>query len=142
MVDLDEKERRGLDLIGSMMGPPFKEAMQQKVADNDFGTDITRMALSFAFADAWGREGLDRRSKSIAIISVLIAMRQTAELRNHVKIGLANGLEPSELEGLLVQLTPYVGFPAIATATTAVVEALRDAGRDQTTKTSEERGLL
>jgi 4-carboxymuconolactone decarboxylase len=37
---------------------------------------------------------------------------------------------------------PYVGFPAVASATTAVVEVLRELGLDTETKTAEERGLL
>ena len=47
-----------------------------------------------------------------------------------------------EIEEVLVQACPYVGFPAIALATTAAIEALREAGIDPLTKTSEERGLL
>ena len=87
------------------------------------------MALEYAFADAWGREGLPRREKSLLIIGALIALRQSSELKNHVKIGASNGLSVKDFESIVVQLAPYVGFPCIATATTAVIEALRAAGR-------------
>jgi 4-carboxymuconolactone decarboxylase len=142
MPKLDEKQERGLAFIGGIMGDDFDGAMRSAAESTQFASDITRMALSFAFDDAWGQSGLDRKSKSIAIISTLIATRQSKELKNHVKIGLANGLTIAEFEGLLVQLTPYVGFPCIASGTTAVIEALREAGQDPNVKTSEERGLL
>jgi 4-carboxymuconolactone decarboxylase len=142
MSKLDQKAETGLELISGIMGPKFGEAMRTASESDQFGSDITRMALSFAFADAWGREGIDRRSKSMVVIAALIALRQSKELKNHVKIGLANGLSISDFESILVQLTPYVGFPCIATAMTEVVEALREAGRDPGAKTSEERGLL
>jgi 4-carboxymuconolactone decarboxylase len=142
MPKLDDKQERGLAFIGGLMGEAYDAQMRAAAESSHFASDITRMALSHAFADAWGQAGIDRKSKSIAVISALIAMRQTKELANHVKIGLANGLTTAEFEGLLVQLTPYVGFPCIATATTAVIEALREAGADPNVKTSEERGLL
>jgi 4-carboxymuconolactone decarboxylase len=142
MSKLDQKAEAGLEVIAEMMGPNFGASLRTAAEADDFGSDITRMALRFAFSDAWGREGFDRKSKSMVVISALIALRQSKELKNHVKIGLTNGLSISDFESILVQLTPYVGFPCIASARTDVVEALREAGRDPATKTSEERGLL
>jgi 4-carboxymuconolactone decarboxylase len=142
MPKLDEKQERGLAFIGNIMGESFDRQMRESAESTRFGSGITRMALGFAFEEAWGHDGLDRRSKSIAIVSTLIAMHQLKELKNHVKIGIANGVTVREFEGLLVQLVPYVGFPRIASATTAVIEALREAGKDPNVQTSEERGLL
>ncbi|ASG22230.1 MULTISPECIES: carboxymuconolactone decarboxylase family protein [Azospirillaceae] len=141
-MPLDEKSERGLAVIGDMMGPTFSDALRTAATSGKFGSAISQMALHHAFADAWGREGLERKQKSLVVIGVLIAQRQTAELKNHVKIGVANGLTVAELEGVLIQALPYVGFPAVASATTAVIEALREVGLDPNVKTSEERGLL
>jgi 4-carboxymuconolactone decarboxylase len=142
VTKLDEKSERGAAVIGDMMGPEFAEKMRQGATSGKFGCDITRMALDYSFADSWGREGLPNREKSLVVIAALIALKQPAELRNHVKIGIANGLTVKDFESLLVQLSSYVGFPCIATAQTAVIEALRQAGHDPDVKTSEERGLL
>lgn len=142
MPKLDQKSERGLEFIAGVMGPEYGATMRAAAEADTFASDITRMALGFAFADAWSREGLDRKSKSLVVVAALIALRQEKELKNHVKIGVANGLSMAEFEAVLVQLTPYVGFPCIASATTAVIEALREAGHDPAVKTSEERGLL
>ena len=142
MKTLDPKEEQGVAVISDMMSPEFGQRMREHATSDNFGSDIARMALSFSFADSWGREGISRREKSLVIIGALIALRQTAELRNHVKIGVNNGLTVADFESILVQATSYVGFPAIASATTAVIEALREAGLDPNTRTSEERGLL
>lgn len=142
MTKLDEKSERGLSVIGGMMGQEFADKMREGATSGKFGCDISRMALDYSFADSWGREGLAARDKSLVVIAALIALKQPAELRNHVKIGVANGLTVSDLESLLVQLSSYVGFPCIATAQTAVIEALRQIGRDPDVKTAEERGLL
>ena len=143
MATLDAKQESGVDFITSIMGETFGNAFRDAAEADRFSSDITRMAASFAFHDAWQHTGISRKEKSIAIISALIASRQPLELKNHVKIGIANGLTVGELEGILIQLTPYVGFPCIASAQTAVIGAMRDAGiSPEGVKTSEERGLL
>jgi 4-carboxymuconolactone decarboxylase len=142
VAELDEKGQRGVDFIAGIMGEQYGNAFREAATSSRFGSPITRMAASHAFADAWGHPGLERKEKSLVVIAALIALRQTAELRNHIKIGAANGLTVAEMEGILVQLTPYLGLPAIATATTAVIEALREIGMDPDVPTSEERGLL
>jgi len=143
MAHLDEKQESGVAFITSVMGDDFGTAFREAATADRFGSAIPRMAASWAFHDAWQHEGIDRKTKSVAIISALIAMRQSLELKNHVKIGIANGLTAAELEGLLIQLTPYVGFPCIASAQTAVIEAMREAGiSPEGLQTSEERGLL
>ena len=142
MRTLDEKQKYGLKVIGSMMGEGFAEKLKAGAEGDAFGSDISRMALNFAFADGWGHTGIDRKSKSIAIISALIAMKQTKEMKNHIKVGLANGLTAKDIEALMVQLTPYVGFPCISSALTGAIEALREAGLDLNVKTPEEKGML
>ena len=143
MPKLDEKQESGIAFITSVMGEKFGASMREHSESDGFASVIPRMAASWAFHEAWQHEGLQRKEKSIAIISALIALRQTAELRNHVKIGIANGLTAAELEGLLIQLTPYVGFPCIATAQTPLIEAMRDMGvSPDSLQTPEERGVL
>lgn len=143
MAELDDKQKSGIAFITNIMGETFGSTFAEAAASDRFGSAITGMAASWAFHDAWQHEGIARKEKSIAIISALIAMRQSLELKNHVKIGIANGLTASELEGLLIQLTPYVGFPCIASGTTAVIEAMREAGiSPEGLQTSEEKGLL
>ena len=142
MNAFDEKAEHGLAVLGSMMGPQYAENMRAHASSGRFASAIARMAIDYSFADSWGREGLARKEKSLLIIGILIAQRQTAELKNHVKIGAANGLTVADFESVLIQASSYVGFPCIATATTAVIEALREIGLDPDVKTAEERGLL
>ncbi len=141
-VPLDEKGERGLAVIGSMMGPGFSEALRAAATSGKFGSTVARMAIDYAFADAWGRDGLERKQKSLVVIGILVAQGQTSELKNHIKIGVANGLTVHEVEEALIQALPYVGFPRIASASTAAIEALREIGLDPDVRTAEESGLL
>lgn|SRR5487761_488126 len=139
---MDQKAEYGLQVFGELMGADRAEALRAAASGNGFGSAIAALALNYAFADVWGREGLERKQRSLVTLGILIATRQTLELKNHIRIGVRNGLTARELEEVLVQCIPYVGFPAVASATSAVVETLRELGIDTQTKTSEERGLL
>lgn len=142
MTTIEEKREHGLATISGMMGADFGERLNKAATSGKFGSQITRMAIDYSFADCWGRDGMTKKEKSLVVISLLIALKQPAELRNHVKIGAANGITIAEFEAILIQASSYVGFPCIASATTAVVEALREIGMDPDVETAEERGLL
>ena len=138
----DDLTQQGLGVFGELMGDAAKQAMAAGVDSSGFGADIGKMACQFAFASVWARDGLEKKHRSLVVLAVLIAQRQSSELRNHVRIALNNGLTPRELEECLIQTLPYVGFPAVASAMTVMVEVLRERGISTETRTSEERGLL
>lgn len=54
-----------------------------------------------------------------------------------------NGLTVQELQEVLIQSTPYAGFPNVAEAIEATVAVLRERGLvDDNTKTGKDRGIL
>lgn len=139
---MEQKSEYGLKVFGEIMGKDRAAALRSSAEGDGFGSAISRMAIDYAFADVWGREGMERGKRSLITLAILIATRQVLELKNHVRIGVANGLGVRDFEELLIQCIPYLGFPAVASATTAVLETLRELGLDTQTRTSEERGLL
>ena len=70
----------------------------------------------------WSRPGLDRRSRSILNIGMLVALNQHHELAVHVRGGLRNGLSRTEIVELIIQATAYCGAPAGLAAMRAVQE--------------------
>lgn len=139
MSDVTE---RGLKLFAEIMGDERAEQMRLGLESDGFGAAIGQLATDFAFGSVWSRDGLERKQRSLVVIGVLIAQRQLLELKNHVRIGITNGLTVREIEEALIQTLPYVGFPAVASATSVIVEVLREMGLDLNTRTAEERGML
>lgn len=138
----DESIQRGLEVFGELMGEQAKAAMAAGLEDEGFASAMAPLACQFAFDQVWGRDGLERKHRSLVVIGILIAQRQPSELKNHIRIALNNGLTVREIEEALIQSLPYVGFPAVASATTSIIEVLREQGVDTSTRTSEEKGLL
>lgn len=137
-----ENWKAGYDLMARMMGPEFAKAMEGNVNSGRFAADVGRMAVEHAFGAVWARPGLELKQRSVVVISTLIALRQPEELRNHLRFGINNGLSAEEIQEVIIQTLPYVGFPAVSSALAVAVEVLRERGMDGGVQTAQETGLL
>lgn len=133
---------KGLAQFASMLGDKAHQTFQSLTQNNDLVGDMARLAADFAFGSVWARKGLEPGQRSLVTLGALIAQSHPAEIRNHFRIALANGLTPAELEEVVLQTVPYVGFPAASTATTILIEVLRESGASPNTATPEESGML
>lgn len=92
--------------------------------DGNFAQDLTELSLDNVFGALWARPGLDKRSRSLVTLGVLIALRASEELRFHFGIALKNGLSVEELAEVVYHCAGYAGFPAAANARTVGIEVL------------------
>jgi 4-carboxymuconolactone decarboxylase len=132
----------GIKVVREMMGDEAAAKLGASADSNTFGAPIAAYAVDQVFADIWTRPGLDRRSRSLVSMSVMIAMRQPHEFAIHMGAGLNNGLTLKEIEEVLIQTLPYVGYPAIATALAAAAEVIKEHGLDGDETYTGHRGLL
>ena len=86
----------------------------------DFQDLITR----YAWGDIWSRPGLDRRSRSVAVLTSLIAHGHHEELAMHVRAALRNGLTVDEIREVILQSAIYSGVPAANSAFRVANEVL------------------
>ncbi|HEU4778562.1 MAG TPA: carboxymuconolactone decarboxylase family protein [Steroidobacteraceae bacterium] len=135
--------RKGVALVGEMLGPQFLAGMQAAAGSGSFAADCAAIALESAFGAVWSRPGLDRKQRSLVTMGILIGTGKPSELKNHVRAGLNNGLTVLEIQEVLIQSIPYAGFPCVAEAIEATVAVLRERGLvDDNTKTAKDRGML
>ncbi len=74
----------------------------------DFQDFLTRVA----WGEVWQRPGLGRRERSIATLSVLVALRHWDEFALHVRAAVRNGLTEAEIAEVLQHAAVYAGVPA------------------------------
>ena len=74
----------------------------------DFQDFLTRVA----WGDVWQRPGLARRERSIATLSVLVALRHWDEFALHVRAAVRNGLTEAEVAEVIQHAAVYAGVPA------------------------------
>jgi len=111
-----------------MLSPEIAEAMANAGASSEFGAQLGKLAYDYVFGELWSRPGLDRRSRSLVTLGILIALRANEELQFHIPAALKNGLTQKEIEEVIYHASGYAGFPAAASARTLAAKLLA-AGR-------------
>ena len=81
----------------------------------------------YAWGDIWSRPGLTRAERSMITLTALAVLRQDEELAMHVRAALANGLAPSQIQEVLLQVAVYAGVPAANRAFAVAAEVLENA---------------
>jgi 4-carboxymuconolactone decarboxylase len=114
----------GLTTYGKLRGAKRAEGMRSTIDSGEVGSTMTALAIEFVFGRVWARAGLDGKQRSLVTIGILIALRQTDELKNHVHLGLSNGLSAHEIEEAIIQAAAYAGFPAAHVASNVLIEVL------------------
>ncbi|MFZ3393433.1 carboxymuconolactone decarboxylase family protein [Rhodococcus sp. 7Tela_A2] len=113
----------GLEIRREVMGDDFVE----RAFDRARGTDSEEMqefVTEHAWGAVWSRPGLDRRSRSLLNLGMLIALRAENELRGHVRGALRNGLSRTEIVESVIHCSAYCGAPAGLAAMRVVQEVL------------------
>ncbi|MGY1694025.1 MULTISPECIES: 4-carboxymuconolactone decarboxylase [unclassified Geodermatophilus] len=88
----------------------------------DFQDFITRTA----WGDVWQRPGLARRERSIATLSICVALRHWDEFALHVRAAVRNGLSEAEIAEVLQHAAVYAGVPAANHAFTVAATVLAE----------------
>ena len=78
----------------------------------DFSRPIQEFVTEVGWGMIWGRPGLDRRTRSLINLAMLLAMGKSTELGVHVKGAVANGCTETEIQETLLQAAGYAGMPA------------------------------
>lgn len=94
----------------------------------DFSADFQDYITRNAWGDIWSRPGLDRRSRSIAVLTAMIALNHHEEFAMHVAAARRNGLTVDEIKEVILQAGLYCGVPAANVATKLAGDVLKELG--------------
>jgi 3-oxoadipate enol-lactonase / 4-carboxymuconolactone decarboxylase len=84
-------------------------------ATTDFNRAFQELITRYAWGTVWQRPGLDDRTRRLLALTAVGALGRWEEFRMHVRASLNGGLEPCDLEEILLQLALYAGLPAANT---------------------------
>jgi 4-carboxymuconolactone decarboxylase len=110
------------------MIPVAAADVEKGLPEGAFAHELPELSLVNVFGRLWARDGLDRRSRSLVTLGILIALGSTEELRIHFAIALQNGVTREELDEVVYHASGYVGFPAANTARIIGSEVFGDEG--------------
>jgi len=115
-----EAFERGLALRREMFGVAGADQALEKASE--LSRPLQEMVTRFCFGEVWQRPGLDRKTRSLLTVAMLIGTGRMAQLPAHIRGALANGVSREELRELILHAQLYCGIPAAVEAT-AICEA-------------------
>ena len=83
-----------------------------EAAKTPFTQDFQELITRSAWGSVWTRPGLDRRSRSVAVLTAMIALGHWEEFAMHVRAARTNGLSDDEIAEVILQAGIYCGVPA------------------------------
>ena len=112
----------GLPIRREVLGAEYVDRAMDNA--NDFMMAFQHATTEIAWGYAWGRPGLDRRTRSLLNLAMLTALRAHNELKLHVKGAITNGVTVDEIKETLLHTAAYCGIPAALEAFKAANEVL------------------
>jgi 4-carboxymuconolactone decarboxylase len=80
---------------------------------DDFTQDLQQLVTTYCWGEVWGRDGLDRKTRSTINLAMISALNRPHELAAHVRGAINNGLTKDEIKEILLQVGIYCGVPAM-----------------------------
>jgi len=115
---------KGLAIRKSVLGAEYVE--KSIAAADDFNRPMQELTTEYCWGWCWGREGLDKKTRSIINLAMISALNRPNELKMHVKGAIRNGLTKEEIREVLLQVAIYCGIPAGVDSFRIAKEAFAD----------------
>lgn len=113
-----ETYEKGLGIRTSVLG---KEYVDNAIKNaDDFTKPLQDFVTEYAWGAVWGRDGLDKKTRSLLNLGMLSALNRPHEFKLHVRGAINNGVTREEMREVFLQVGVYCGVPA-------AIEAFRNA---------------
>ncbi|WP_024554827.1 4-carboxymuconolactone decarboxylase [Franconibacter helveticus 513] len=124
----EERYQQGMEVRHAVLGDAHVERTLENLTplNDEFQNFITR----YAWGEIWTRPALERHTRSMITIAMLIALNREAELKMHLRAAFNNGVTREELKELIMHSALYCGLPA-ANATMHLAQQVFDEQESQ-----------
>jgi 4-carboxymuconolactone decarboxylase len=73
---------------------------------------MQELVTEYCWGAVWGREGLDRKTRSMLNLAMISSLNRPNELKVHIAGALRNGVTREEIREVFMQVAIYCGVPA------------------------------
>jgi 4-carboxymuconolactone decarboxylase len=117
---------KGLKIRTEVLGEAY---VNKAIASmDDFNRPLQELVTEYCWGAVWGREGLKRSERSMLNLAMISILNRQHELRAHVGGALRNGVTPTEIREVLLQVAIYAGVPAAVDSFRIAKEVLKEHG--------------
>jgi len=113
-MDDHERYAKGMAVRRGVLGDAHVERTLAR--RNDFNADFQDFITRYAWGEVWSRPGLDRHTRSLLTLALMVALNRGDEFKMHVRAALGNGVTRDEINEVLLHSAIYAGVPAANSA--------------------------
>lgn len=121
----DDLHARGMEVRREVLGDTHVDRAVERTTP--LTADFQELVTRYAWGEIWSRPGLDRRTRSLLTLAVLVAMGREHELELHLRGAVRNGVTPDEIKEVLLHCAVYCGVPA-ANGAFAIAQRVLEGG--------------
>ena len=107
----DDKTRydAGMKVRRSVLGDAWVDRANAKL--NDFNGEFQNFITRYAWGEIWTRPGMERKTRSCCVFSMMIALGNWDEFRLHLRAAFNNGLTRDDIKEVILMAAVYAGVP-------------------------------
>jgi 4-carboxymuconolactone decarboxylase len=113
-MDEQERLREGMKVRRSVLGDAHVD--RSVAGRSELNGEFLDLITRFAWGEIWARPGLERRTRSLLCIAMMVALGREEELALHLRAAANNGVTRDEIKEVLLQTAIYCGLPAANSA--------------------------
>ena len=117
---------RGLQTRREVIGSDYVD--KALAGCDDFNEEFQHLVTQYCWNEIWNRPGLERRTRSMLNLAMLMALGRSQEFATHLRGAINNGVSKEEIKEVLLQATVYCGMPAGVDAFRVAKEVFREMG--------------
>lgn len=96
---------------------------------NELTADFQEFITRYAWGEIWDRPGLDKRTRSLLTLAILVAEGKDDELQMHVRAAVTNGCSIEDIKEVFMHAALYCGLPAANHAFKLTTPVLKNLGK-------------
>ena len=104
-MDEEKRYEQGLNIRREVLGDAH---VDRSLANRDeFNEEFQDLITRYAWGEIWSRPGLDRPTRSMITLALMVALDRGDEVLMHVRAALNNGVTKDEIKEVLLQCAVY-----------------------------------
>ncbi len=116
----------GLAVRRDMFGPALSDQVLESATD--FTRPLQEIVTRYCFGEVWTRQLLDRKTRSMLTMALLVALNRPNQLKGHVRGAVKNGVSKDEIREVLLHSMIYAGVPAGVDSFNHATDVLKELG--------------
>lgn len=113
-MDDEQRHKAGMKTRRAVLGKAHVDRAQGRL--NDFNRDFQDFITRYAWGEVWNRPGLERHTRSLLTLTLMIALNREDEFKMHVRAAFNNGVTREEIREVILHAAIYAGVPAANSA--------------------------